>query len=102
VRLQDLDGSRVNSGRNDGARPKYGRAHHAVDRRLLDLRATAAYLGLAPWTIRELEWRGVLRRVRVPLPNGADVRRLLFDVRDLDDIIERWKDAPTSREDGRA
>jgi hypothetical protein len=44
----------------------------------------------------------VLRRVRVPLPNGADVRRLLFDVRDLDDIIERWKDAPTSREDGRA
>jgi hypothetical protein len=61
-------------------------------RRLLDLNTAAAYLGLSPWTLRDLEARGVLPRVRVPLPNGGELRKLLFDRADLDRLIERWKD----------
>lgn len=68
--------------------------------RLLGLSATASYLGLASWTVRELEWRGVLRRVRVPLPNGGELRKLLFDRVDLDGLIERWKDLPSALESG--
>jgi hypothetical protein len=36
--------------------------------RLLDLEAAAAYLSVSPWTVRDLEAKGVLPRVRVPLP----------------------------------
>lgn len=61
--------------------------------RLLDLRATAAYLGVSAWTVRDLDAAGVLRRVRVPLPNGGELRKLLFDRTDLDRLIEAWKDA---------
>lgn len=82
-------GTRENRGRNDGA----GVYETPAPRRLLDLAATAAYLGLAPWTVRELEWRAVLRRVRIPLPSGGELRKLLFDRADLDRLIERWKDA---------
>lgn len=59
--------------------------------RLLTLEATAAYLGLSPWTVRELEAVGVLRRVSVPLPGGRELRKLLFDKADLDRLIEAWK-----------
>ena len=52
--------------------------------RLLDITATAAYLSLSARFVRVLVGRGVLRPVRVG-------RRLLFDVRDLDDVVERWK-----------
>jgi len=34
----------------------------------------------------------VLPRVRVPLPNGGELRRLLFDRADLDRLIDVWKD----------
>ncbi len=60
--------------------------------RLLDLDATAAYLGLSAWTVRDLDAAGVLARVRVPLPNGGELRRLLFDRVDLDRLIDVWKD----------
>jgi len=60
--------------------------------RLLDLRATAVYLGVSEWTVRDLEAAGVLRRVRIPLPNGGDLRKLLFDREDLDRLIEAWKE----------
>jgi hypothetical protein len=66
--------------------------------RLLDLRGTATYLGLAPWTVRELEWRGVLRRIRVPLPGGGELRKVLFDRADLDHLVERWKDPKGAQE----
>jgi hypothetical protein len=59
--------------------------------RLLDLDATAAYLGVSPWTVRDLEAAGVLHRLRVPLPNG-ELRKLLFDREDLDRLIAGWKD----------
>jgi len=59
--------------------------------RLLNLRAAANYLGVSPWTIRDLESRGVLKRVTVPLPGGAELRKLLFDKQELDRLIDVWK-----------
>jgi hypothetical protein len=61
--------------------------------RLLDLEAAAAYLGVSTWTVRDLEAAGVVKRVRVPLPDGRDLRKLLFDKTDLDRLIELWKDS---------
>ena len=59
--------------------------------RLLNLKAAANYLGISPWTIRDLEAKGVLKRVTVPLPSGTELRKLLFDKVDLDRLIEAWK-----------
>jgi len=59
--------------------------------RLLNLKAAANYLGVSPWTIRDLEAKGVLKRVTVPLPSGMELRKLLFDKVDLDCLIEAWK-----------
>jgi hypothetical protein len=61
--------------------------------RLLDLEATAAYTGLSSWTIRDLEASGILCRLRIPLRNGGELRKLLFDREDLDRLIARWKEA---------
>ncbi len=60
--------------------------------RLLDLRTAAAYLGVSPWTVRDLEANGTLSRVRIPA-KGKNVRKLLFDRQDLDKVIEAWKQA---------
>lgn len=59
--------------------------------RLLELEAAAAYLGVSPWTVRDLEAAGTIKRVRVPLPHGRELRKLLFDKMDLDRLIEAWK-----------
>jgi excisionase family DNA binding protein len=56
-------------------------------RRLLALPEAAAYLGISPWTVRELQWKGKLPRVDLG-------RKLLFDRADLDALIERQKDRP--------
>lgn len=64
----------------------------AISPRLLSLAAAAAYLSLSPWTIRDLEAKGVLPRVRVPLPQGGELRKLLFDKADLDRLIGGWKE----------
>jgi len=61
-------------------------------RRLLNLEDTATYLSCSTWTVRDLETAGVIKRVRVPLPDGGELRKLLFDIRDLDELIARWKD----------
>lgn len=63
-----------------------------ISPRLLDLTTAAGYLGVSPWTVRDLETAGVLPRVRVPLPNGGELRKLLFDRDDLDRLITAWKD----------
>jgi hypothetical protein len=34
--------------------------------------------------VRDLEFAGVLQRVRIPLPDGRELRKLLFDREDLD------------------
>jgi hypothetical protein len=65
----------------------------AAPARLLDLDCSAKYLGVSAWSVRDLEAAGILRRVRIPLPRGGDLRRLLFDRADLDRLIETWKEA---------
>jgi hypothetical protein len=63
----------------------------SIPPRLLGLRAAAAYLGVSPWTIRDLEADGTLRRVNVPLGIGRELRKLLFDREDLDQLVDSWK-----------
>ncbi len=66
----------------------------AIEPRLLDLEAAALYLGVSPWTVRDLanKKEGVLKRVRIPLKNNGELRKLLFDREDLDRLIEAWKE----------
>lgn len=64
--------------------------------RLLDITATAAYLGgISTWTIRALVADGHLRPVRLPSlrDKNSNGRRLLFDRRDLDEFIEKRRQA---------
>jgi hypothetical protein len=75
--------------------PAPGVTTSALAPRLLDLEGTAVYLSVSTWTCRDLEAAQVIRRVRIPLPRGGEVRRVLFDVRDLDALIERWKESAT-------
>ncbi len=59
------------------------------DPRLLDLPGAAAYLSLSPRFVRVLVERGDLVSVRIG-------RRLLFDVQDLDQLVQRWKAESTN------
>jgi|SRR5262245_4345780 len=59
--------------------------------RLLDLQAAAMYLGVSPWTIRDLEAKGTLRRVNIPVGTGRGLRKLLFDRQELDQLVDSWK-----------
>src|SRR5262245_1964637 len=83
-----LSGDRMFTGANGGAVPEVC----PVTPRLLDVEAAARYLGVSAWTIRDLDAAGHLPRVRLPLPGGKELRRLLFDRTDLDRLIERSKD----------
>ena len=78
---------RANSGSHDGTA-----VQTTIVPRLLDLQGAATYLGLSAWTVRDLEQSGILARVRIPLPNAGELRKLLFDRSDLDQLIERWKE----------
>jgi hypothetical protein len=78
-------------GRVPGKRTVVYEAVGSISPRLIDLRAAAAYLGVSPWTIRDLEANGTLRRVNVPSGLGRDLRKLLFDRQDLDHLVEAWK-----------
>jgi hypothetical protein len=63
--------------------------------RLLDLAGSAAYLGVSSWTVRDWVSAGVLARVKLPGGSGSkdgELHRLLFDVRDLDRLVEQGKD----------
>ena len=75
--------------RTDGQRA-YETARFVLPR-LLDLKATAAYLGVSQWTVRDLEFSGILRRVSIPLGTQKELRKLLFDRHDLDRLVETWK-----------
>ena len=57
-----------------------------VKPRLLTAREAGAYLGFkSHWPVRELAWRGELPVVRI------GKRRVMFDIRDLDEWIEKQK-----------
>mgnify|MGYP001389400032 CR=1 FL=1 len=60
--------------------------------RLLDVHGLADYLSLPEATVYDLAARNVLRRVRVPLPDGGELRKLLFDRAEVDRLVETWKD----------
>ncbi len=52
-----------------------------LPRRLYDIKAAAGYLGISPWTVREMIWRGDLPCVRLG-------RRQYLDIKDVDALIE--------------
>jgi hypothetical protein len=81
--------SRVNGGVHDSAAVQ--QTVVPVGPRLLDLHAAAHYLGVSAWTVRDLEAAGTVPRVRIPLPNAGELRKLLFDRADLDRLIDNWK-----------
>jgi hypothetical protein len=59
--------------------------------RLLPLKDTAQYLGVSIWQVRGMVHAGILRPVRLPVGPGAELRRHVFDIHDLDQLIERAK-----------
>jgi len=63
-----------------------------VTPRLLDVAGAAEYLSVSEWTIRDLDAAGYLPRVRLPLPGGKELRRLLYDRADLDRLVDRSKE----------
>ena len=68
--------------------------------RLMDLHTAAAYLGCSYWTLRDLVVSGHVPAVRIPSPRAHDgraMRRILIDSRDLDTLIERWKEVNDPR-----
>ena len=61
--------------------------------RLVDLEGAALYLGsISMWTVRDFITNGSLCPVRLPMPGGRDLRRVLLDVHDLDALVERSKE----------
>ncbi len=76
-------GSRAPGGLKD-AIEKQLVAAGLVRPRLVDVHGAGRYCSISPWTIRELHWAGKLSAVRLG-------RRLLFDLRDLDALIEQNK-----------
>jgi excisionase family DNA binding protein len=61
-------------------------SRETITPRLLNIQQASKYLGCAVWTLRNLEWSGELPAVR----NLG--RRLLFDIRDLDRLVEQKKE----------
>ena len=58
----------------------------AVQRRMLNYDALRIYLGVSLRTAKQLAADGEIRKTQIR-------HRVLFDVRDVDDYIERAKDA---------
>jgi excisionase family DNA binding protein len=73
------------------ALPALGPSSTELLPRLLDVAGAAVYLSVAPGTVRQLVHDGILRRVRIPLPDQGELRRLLLDRLDLDQLVERSK-----------
>lgn len=78
-------GERMNGG---AQKPALARQAGALSPRILGVPAAAVYLGLSPWSIRDLITAGKLRRV--PIAG----RRVLLDRVDLDAFIEQAKEQP--------
>jgi hypothetical protein len=71
--------------------------------RLLPVPSAAWYLGISVFSLRDVVKSGALRPVPLPLPpdrrgrrQDGQLRKLLFDVRDLDQLIEVWKEPQRS------
>jgi excisionase family DNA binding protein len=55
-----------------------------VSKRLYSVKEAGKYLGRSPWAIRHLIWEGHLPQVR-------QGRRVMVDVVDMDQFIEKYK-----------
>lgn len=55
-----------------------------VSKRLYSVKEAGRYLGRSPWAIRHLIWEGHLPQVR-------QGRRVMVDVVDMDQFIEKYK-----------
>lgn len=74
----------------------------AIQPRLLSVEEAAEYLGLSYWSMKELIGAGDVPLIRVPRPRtlrqhkraarSQVLRRTLVDVRDLDALVDRWRD----------
>jgi len=65
--------------------------------RLLSLKDGARYMGVSPWVVRQFMDSGALPRVRLTLPGGAEIRKVLLDVRDLDQLVDRSREGHQER-----
>ena len=83
------DGSRLNTGEAGSA---LSAPIAPIGPRLLDLHSAATYMGISEWSVRNLEAQGVIPRVRIPLPNHGEMRKILFCKDDLDALIDKWRD----------
>lgn len=63
-----------------------------VSKRLYNVKEAGRYLGRSPWTIRRLIRDGVLREVR-------QGRRVMLDIVDLDQFVEKFKREATNGND---
>ena len=72
---------------NSGAERSPSVQQSSVLPRLLGVQASAAYLSLSPWTIRDLIAAGSLHPVRLVV-GDRPVRRLLLDRQELDRLVE--------------
>ena len=54
-----------------------------LEQNLLDIKTAAAYLGLKPWSIRQLIYKGKLS----PVP-GVTARKILLRREDLDRLVD--------------
>ena len=56
--------------------------------RVMDLEASAHYLSIGVWSVRELIWAGKIPTIKIPRPDGEPIRRVLILRDDLDAFIE--------------
>jgi excisionase family DNA binding protein len=57
-----------------------------VPPRLLGVREAGAYLGVSPFTIRNM-----VRDGRLPVVHVPGLTRVLLDIKDLDGLVDAWK-----------
>ena len=79
------------SGNKDTQGSSWDRKSRAssIEQRLVDVRQAGVYLGISPWTVRQLIWRGELVPVRVG-------RLLRLDRRELEAFILRNREPLSS------
>ncbi len=80
----------MNKGSQENAQAR--QANVPIAPRLLDLQGAAAYLSVSVWTVRDMMDSGRLQRVRLPLDDHKELRKILLDRLDLDQLIDLWKD----------
>jgi len=61
-----------------------GKQEDRPTKRLFSVKEASEFLGISPWTMRDLQWAGKVDYVKFN-------RLVYFDVRDLEDFIERNK-----------